>query len=603
MKKKRLRNAFLLTGELFASALMFLTNAEIKPAPSVLLFLGALTLASALGLLFALEDERMQPYFHRRLPLCSLVSAYASFASFGYRLFLSGTFLEISAKSVAYFALGAVWFLPVVISILYLLEIACDAAQNRRLPDAGGSPLRIQLAAGAVCFFCLLIGLYAFYPGAYPVDAMQQFAQARGNFALRDAHPVMHTMIIRLLLSICDSEVFVVVVQMLCFAALVGRASVLAWRLGLRARILLPAVALFSLLPNQILFHICPLKDVMFTSAMLWGTLLFIDLARDVKVVCRLGYRVELTLCMLMIGTLRHNGLAPMALMMVLLGILTFRFYKKIKLHAMEAVCVCLALLGLWRGPVTNLLGAAPNNATPYLTMFCAVGSVINKGGTLSEESMKKLESVMPLEDWAAYYSRFSGHDGYMFFRPGGMDLTGFSASEALSVYWDALTRYPGIVIKDRLDGSNLLWDVTQPEDSFNAKGFDYMHISAAAGFDMPGYSEGEYYVNTSRLAGLYRRLIDFTVPGEEEMDQLTNMILWRPGAWQIFLLVLMLFWSKRNLRRMYIAAVPLVGNNLIWIFGLYYQAFRYVYYVQVLTLVLVPATFLLARERSSVPS
>ena len=53
----------------------------------------------------------------------------------------------------------------------------------------------------------------------------------------------------------------------------------------------------------------------------------------------------------------------------------------------------------------------------------------------------------------------------------------------------------------------------------------------------------------------------------------------------------------------MYIAAVPLVGNNLIWIFGLYYQAFRYVYYVQVLTLVLVPATFLLARERSSVPS
>ena len=119
----------------------------------------------------------------------------------------------------------------------------------------------------------------------------------------------------------------------------------------------------------------------------------------------------------------------------------------------------------------------------------------------------------------------------------------------------------------------------------------------------MPGYSEGEYYVNTSRLAGLYRRLIDFTVPGEEEMDQLTNMILWRPGAWQIFLLVLMLFWSKRNLRRMYVAAVPLVGNNLIWIFGLYYQAFRYVYYVQVLTLVLVPATFLLARERSSVPS
>jgi len=597
LKDKKLLKAAFTAGYLLLAALLFLTNKRIVPAPSVLLFLGVLSLASAQCFARAADRADMRVYLTRRLPACLLVSAYASFASFGYRLFLDSVRISVSAKGAAYLALGALWFFPIVISILYLLE----ETGERSLLRSGGTDkgrLYTQIACGAACFACLLVGLIAFYPGAYPIDSLQQFSQARGTFILRDAHPVMHTMIIRLLLSIWDNEMFVVIFQMACFAVVVGRACGIVYRCGVPGWLIFAGTVIFSLLPNQIMFHICPLKDVLFTSAMIWGTLLLIDLAMDVACIRRPLYWIQLVFSMLMIATIRHNGAMPAAMMAALLLILTLKYYRQVKLYAAAAAVAFVALMGLWKGPALDLLGAQPNDATPYMTMFCAVGSVINKGGTLSEESMKKLESVMPLEDWAAYYSRFSGHDDYMFVRPGGMDLTGFSAAEAFSIYLDAFTRYPDIVIKDRLDGANLLWDVTQPADSFNAKGFDYMLIADSAGFQMPGIESGGYYESASPLASLYRRLTDFAVPREEEHRQLTNMLLWRPGAYLIFLMVLAIYWRRHALWRMRWIALPLLGNTLLWVVGLYYQAFRYVYYIQVLTIVLTAATFVMLRAK-----
>jgi len=598
-KNKGLLKTAFTAGYLLLTAFLFLTNKRIVPAPSVLLFLGVLSLASAQCALRATEKDSMHVYLCARWPSCLLISAYASFASFGYRLLLDSVRISVTAKSVIYLALGALWFYPLVISMLYLLE----EVGERSIRSIGGTDkgrMRTQVACGLACFACLLVGLAAFYPGAYPIDSLQQFSQARGTFILRDSHPVMHTMIIRLLLSIWDNEMFVVIFQMACFAAVVGRACGVVYRCGVPGWLIFAATVVFSLLPNQIMFHICPLKDVLFTSAMMWGTLLLGDLAMDVTCIRRPAYWIQMVLSMLMIATIRHNGIIPAAMMAVLLLILTLKYYRLVKLYSAAAAIAFVALMCVWKGPVLNLLGALPNDATPYMTMFCAVGSVINKGGTLSEENMEKLKRVMPLEDWAAYYSRFSGHDDYMFVRPGGMDLTGFSAGEAFSIYWDAFTRYPDIVIKDRLDGANLLWDVTRPADSFNAKGFDYMLIADSAGFQMPGIESGGYYESASPLASLYRRLTDFAMPREEEHRQLTNMLLWRPGAYLIFLMVLAVYWRRHKLWRMRWVSLPLLGNTLLWVVGLYYQAFRYVYYIQVLTIVLTAAGFMMLRAQKS---
>ena len=65
-----------------------------------------------------------------------------------------------------------------------------------------------------------------------------------------------------------------------------------------------------------------------------------------------------------------------------------------------------------------------------------------------------------------------------------------------------------------------------------------------------------------------------------------------------IFLMVLASYWRRHVLWRMRWIALPLLGNTLLWVVGLYYQAFRYVYYIQVLTIVLTAATFVMLRAK-----
>ena len=130
---------------------------------------------------------------------------------------------------------------------------------------------------------------------------------------------------------------------------------------------------------------------------------------------------------------------------------------------------------------------------------------------------------------------------------------------EVFSIYLEALANYPDIVIKDRLDGMNLLWDVTQPDESFNTDYSDHAFIEPDVGLVMPGVEEGEAYRNPSLIARAYRWAAAFHFPGESLTGQLHNMLLWRSGAWLILLCVIMLYWIRRRLSDLWLCAAPLL--------------------------------------------
>ena len=265
---------------------------------------------------------------------------------------------------------------------------------------------------------------------------------------------------------------------------------------------------------------------------------------------------------------------------------------------ALACALVPVLLLAGFKGPVYRLLKVEPNEASIYTTMFCGVAACLHQGKTLSNGAMEDLQRAMTLEEWRAYYSRFEGHDRYLYALPNGMNLTQFTAGEAFSIYLEALARYPDIVIKDRLDGMNLLWDVTQPDESYNTDYSDHAFIESDIGLLVPGAEEGEAYRNPALIARAYRWAASFTFPGEALTGQLHNMLLWRSGAWLILLCVLVLYWLRRHLASLWLCAAPLLGNLLAMVLVLYHQSFRYVYFVQPLTLCLLLLTVLFDARR-----
>ena len=579
---------------------VYLISPYISPAPSVLLFLGAMSAAAYAVAKRGLKTDALKPYVQgKKTVLLVLVCLYASFASFGYRLFLAGAYMNFSIDRLIYLILGAIWFFPVIIMLLAILEWAGSRYTVPRVINSetgkkrGG--LRVGLISGFIFLLCISIGYIGFYPGGFPWDANEQFTQAiTGTY--NNWHPVVHTLIIKLFLTILNKPGFVVFAQIVLLAMLVGRVAIIPYGFGVKPAAIYICSAIFALLPNQAMTNISPLKDFMFSYALLWGTVLLFELAMDIAKIHKIRYMAELIVCMYLIKELRHNGIIPLEFICVLLIVLTVKYWKQVKLKATVCIALSIALIGITEGPVFKMLNVIPNAVSPYVTMFCAVGSCINKGKTLSDETMKKLEKVMSVEDWAQYYGRFVGHDHYIW-REGetrAMDLSQFSAREAFSIYLEALLKYPDIVIKDRLDGMNIMWDVTQPddEDSFNYRTFTMIVVDDSIGLDVEGVSNGQYYYIHNDITDAYYGLSAFALPGERTEDQLSDMLLWRSGAYLIFFTILALFWIKNRLHRMWWATMPFLGNIAAMMLVLYHQSFRYVYFIQLLVVALALMTF-----------
>lgn len=165
-------------------------------------------------------------------------------------------------------------------------------------------------------------------------------------------------------------------------------------------------------------------------------------------------------------------------------------------------------------------------------------------------------------------------------------------------MYFDALIRYPDVVIKDRLDGTNIMWDIKQPSEAFNLKAlteiyyFDYTENY----FNLSRLEKTEWgsYQNNSTVARWYRGTTS------KSTDNVLDMLLWRSGAYLILLLVLTLYWHKNGMNSMHIAALPLWGNIAASALVLYHQSFRYVYFIQVLTMALLFMTICAKNKETS---
>ena len=577
--------AFLLMGNF---VFLFFTSDRIQPTHLTQGFLLLLTVASVWC--FNRKSGCMEKYRTKgSRAAIGIIAVYASLASFAQRFFLNGnTRMHFSLPGLFYVLSGILWFIPVIWLLLFALEWL--SARPRTLPKPGSR--RAWWTLFAVLAVCQLAVLWILWPGGFPVDAIDQLSQATGLHGINDWHPVMHTLLEKLILTVIPQAGAITAVQMLLFTWLLTAILMIGHDSGIPLRRLTFLGAVIELLPNQALSWTNVLKDFPFTLALLWGLYLLALLAMKKPQSRKFGFYVCLTVDIFLICTLRHNGVVPGLAVAVLCIVLTLKNHAALKWRPAVSALTAVVLLAVYKGPVFTALGVAPNGMSPYTTMMCAAGSCINKELPLSEESEQIMEKALPLEDWGEYYSRFVGHDPYYWDRPAGSapyKISDITARDAFTVYLEALRKYPDVVIKDRLDGTDILWDVVQPPDSFNARSFSFVSP----------FPENMLPLDTSRLDrqddGSY---IKTAVPAKAyysaantPINSAADMLLWRTGAYLIAFWVLLLFWSKNRMGRLWWAALPMLANAAGSMLVLYHQSFRYVYFVQVSVLALLYIT------------
>lgn len=519
------------------------------------------------------------------------IAVYASLVSFAQRFFLDGnTRMHFSLPGLFYVLIGIIWFIPIIRTMLSALEWLSSRPRTLPKPESRRKAACILLAA---LLFCQIFVLWVEWPGGYPLDAVYQYGQATGEYTLSDDHPVLHTLLLRVVLTVFPHPAALTAVQLFLFSLVLCAFLMLGYDRGVPLVRLLVFGCFFELLPNQVLSWTNVLKDFPFTFALLWGTYLLLQLALDTPRSRKWHFYAALALDIFLVSLLRHNGAAPAAAMVLLCTVLTVRRYAQVKLRALAAAALAAVSFGICKGPVMTALNVAPVSLSPFTTLFCAIGSCVNKDLPLSAESEEILEKALPLEDWRDYYARYYGHDLYYWGRPAESTPytpTEITNEELFRVYAEAFRKYPDVILKDRIDGCDILWNVTQPEDGFNAKSFcsvynwDWLsqYIDEADYLDEDGVFH-PYRQNFFTKAYLYTT--------GTARNSVLDILLWRTGAYLIAFWVLLLFWRKNGMQRFRWAAVPLVGNLIISVLYVYHQSFRYVYFVQVCVLALAFAT------------
>lgn len=580
---------------------LFSGHEAVCPTLATKLLLTALALLGSYMLCWGIEHPAMEKY--RGKGSCTailFVSLYASLASFGQRYFLGGNSrIHFSMEGLVVCLSGVLWFFPVILLGLYLLEAASTRLENA--PPPKGS----RRTNGLILLGCLAavqaVLLLIFWPGFFPDDAYNQLRMALGTAPLNDWHPVLVSLLQRLIMALTGNAAMIVAVQMALWCWLLWAYLMLGYDRGIPVWLLCLLGSVFLCLPNQALSWASAMKDYPYTLALLWGTYLILQLLLDSPWSRRLSFWLCMALDLFLIAGLRHNGMLPFIGIGLLCGYLTLRRFRQVKWRALSAFLAALLAVAVYKGPVYQRLDVIPNIQSPYTSMLCAVGSYINKGLPLSEESTAIMERVMPLEDWAEYYSRYEGHDVYYWGRPEGSvpyDTASIHAGDAFRVYLEALSKAPDVILKDRLDGMDILWDVAMPEDSFNANAFHYVFTYGTPLSCIPmehmQTQDGQRYYKQTPAAQFYFSTTSLNTRSA------ADMLLWRAGPYLIALLALLIFWHRNRMNCMYMAAIPLLFNGAASVLILYHQSFRYIYFVQVITLALIYSSVLLRPQLST---
>lgn len=522
-----------------------------------------------------LQKDTLQGY-RKHWPALLLLSLYMGFVSFGDSLFVFGEFFRFSLKNALLYVLACLWSTPILLALLALLE---HLRLGQKSEETVSKKKKIILFAGIALMQTIVA--YAFYPGGIAVDTYGLIQIARSGSLPSDAHPIVYTLLVRFLLSIVDRVDFLYLVQNLLYIGLLY--ALLSESLHkVKLPILLGLAAFFTLFPPYALFSVGIVKDIPFTFALLYITVLSHRAIKNPSIFKKPVFFIKYLISLFFVLTLRHNGAFPY--FAILISLLVFAWqHREVLKPVLLCVVLSIALLLGYRGPLYQINNIPDSNYSPLITLYCGIGSYVNHQGELHEEQKALLEQVMPVESWKGYYSRYSGHNAYVFIARDGkyFNTNEISDADISKLYCQFFLKRPDILIKDRLDGSSILWCLPRHYDfkiqvsheaTIAPPGAAYLNIDTS---QMYKDQRGDYY--SPRLF----------VPKYVELAEMENPIIaiwFRGGLFVLLFFVLMLYVRKNKLAGFGFASAALIGNLIGCVFWLYCQEARYIFFLNLIS-------------------
>lgn len=287
-----------------------------------------------------------------------------------------------------------------------VLRASCEGDAAR--PRAG---IVFLCSFAAISFVFYLWFLYD-YPGCISNDSNSQLKQILGTAPLSNAHPLIHTLFIRIFFDLGlllhggsqnGAVATYTVVQFLAMAAIFSYVVTVLYRMRVKRLVVLAVFLFFILVPYHGFYSVTIWKDTLFAGVTLvfCTVLLHTQLSLDQSGRLRIGEYLSLFVVSLLFCLLRGNALYAYILFT---PCLFFFAIKKDRTAALLPFAVLLAAL-LIKGPLFSHLGVSPSDIMESLSIPTQhISRAITDGAELSDEQYALLSEVLDVDSISKVY-------------------------------------------------------------------------------------------------------------------------------------------------------------------------------------------------------
>lgn len=301
---------------------------------------------------------------------------------------------------------------------LLLLYLERRSLRISSIPVSADSPEPALSLQTKLFLFLLLIAcwlpwfLYDF-PGVMTPDSLSQYSQAMGLTGYSNHHPFVHTLLIRLFVSLGNAVFHNVyagiacytVFQMIAMAVIVVSCISVLIRRRAGKKLCFCFLLFYALVPYNGIFAVTMWKDILFSGVLLLFVLCiyrFLPFYREGR---PLYQKPLLYLSFLLWGILaclmRSNGLYVVAATAPFL-IYAFRKQWKLILPSLLVILGCAVLI---KGPVMDSLGVAKPAFSESLSIPAQqIARVVAEGRALTEDQISLIGKTMDYPSIPDYY-------------------------------------------------------------------------------------------------------------------------------------------------------------------------------------------------------
>lgn len=532
----------------------------------------------------------MQPYFTKKSKIwIAILDLYITFAIIGHFLFINTDNVVVDVPRVIVFILGFLLFYPQIIGFIYFLKLI----ENKGNIYKGEKKLISLKRFKIQCFFIMIIPLIiislGYYPGSMASDGVDQWAQAVGVTNISNAHPAIHTLFLKACSKIIETPYVVVIVQIVGFVLIWTLLFGFLYEKGLNSKLLYMIALLIVCMPNNYMMLCLVSKNIFYALIVLWNMYLLMKLLDNSKKFFTWRRIIEFSIALALLNTVRHNGFLGTYIIWIILIIWGIHDKKILKYKPFLIVAFSwIMILGI-KGPLYHYFdvqgveksGSVSSVKVPLLT---PAGMYILADESIPEEGMKIVKKIGSIEDWKENYNPYNGDKiGWGKLRNNILEC---SQSEAFRLYFILLKDNPLLVIKDRLNGIDILWNVIQPSATYNK--YNVYNARYSVGIWPPEWAvkklpvllkeeirkENGAYFNENRLTVLGNIGVKGSI-----RHQLLDVIFWRNGIYLILgmLLVFVNYIEKRG--RINIVIFPAFATLCTLALAASWQIYQYYWF------------------------